>query len=75
MLVKAAVGALMASILVIPLAVTDGEATRNVNPSAEGGVVFGPDGAFYFIDGGGSPGVCITSDLRGLQCTSNGRKG
>src|SRR5215471_20262855 len=47
----AAVGALLASILVIPLAATDAGAatTWHVNPGVEAGMVFGPDGAFYFI--------------------------
>jgi hypothetical protein len=51
-LAKAAVGALMASLLVILLAATNaGAATPwQVNPRVEGGMVFGPDGAFYFID-------------------------
>jgi hypothetical protein len=45
---KAAVGALMASILVIPLAATGAEATPwHTSPGIEGGMVFGPDGAFY----------------------------
>ena len=48
----AAVGALLASILVILLAATDvGAAAWQVNPRVEGSMVFGPDGAFYFIDG------------------------
>ena len=53
LLARAAVGALMASILIIPLAATNAGAATSwqVNPRVEGSMVFGPDGAFYYIDG------------------------
>jgi sugar lactone lactonase YvrE len=53
LLAKTSVAALAASMLLIPLAATDvGAATTwQVNPRVEGSMVFGPDGAFYFIDG------------------------
>jgi sugar lactone lactonase YvrE len=52
-LARAAVGASLASILVILLATTDAGATPawHVNSGVESSMVFGPDGAFYFIDG------------------------
>ena len=50
-LARAAAGALMASMLVVAPAATDAGATTtwHVNPGVEAGMVFGPDGAFYFI--------------------------
>jgi len=49
-LASVAIVALMTSIMVIPLATTDaGAATWHFSPGIEGGMVFGPDGAFYFF--------------------------
>ena len=48
---RIAIGAVLASILVIPFAATDAGAstTWHVNSGVESGMIFGPDGAFYFI--------------------------
>jgi sugar lactone lactonase YvrE len=52
LLVKAAVGVLTASVTVSLLASTEaGAASWQVNPRVEGGMAFGPDGAFYSFNG------------------------